>query len=351
MKLLIITQKVDKGDPILGFFHRWLEEFAKKCDQLTVICLEKGEYDLPENIKVLSLGKETGRSRLKFLWRFYKYLWQERKNYDAVFVHMNPVYLVLAGWWWRLNKKYVSLWYVHRQVDVKLRLSVIFANVVFSAAPESFRLKTNKLKIVGHGIDVTRFMCDGARQGDVIKIGHIGRITRIKNCDVLIKALPLLVEQLGVPTGVIFIGEPVTSDDQLYYQELLKMATDLKIESNVEFLGALKQDQLPVRLCELWATANLTPTGGLDKAVIESMVAGRPVFISNKAFEPHLGKFAGRLVFKYRNHVDLASKIIAFYQAEDQGVVCDSLQKMAVETFSVEKVTTLMLKYINEASR
>ena len=27
MKLLVITQKVDKNDAILGFFHRWLIEF------------------------------------------------------------------------------------------------------------------------------------------------------------------------------------------------------------------------------------------------------------------------------------------------------------------------------------
>src|SRR3989338_2848671 len=63
LKLLIITQKVDKNDHILGFFHRWLEEFAKNTEKLTVICLEKGEYNLPENVKVLPLGKknlETG---------------------------------------------------------------------------------------------------------------------------------------------------------------------------------------------------------------------------------------------------------------------------------------------------
>lgn len=29
VKLLIITQKIDINDPILGFFHKWIEEFAK----------------------------------------------------------------------------------------------------------------------------------------------------------------------------------------------------------------------------------------------------------------------------------------------------------------------------------
>ncbi len=38
MRLLITTQKVDKKDPILGFFHRWLEEFDKHRERLRVVC-------------------------------------------------------------------------------------------------------------------------------------------------------------------------------------------------------------------------------------------------------------------------------------------------------------------------
>ncbi len=97
MKLLILTQKVDKNDPILGFFHRWIEEFANHCEQVTVICLAKGKSTLPPTVSVLSLGKEAGQSRLKYLWRFYRYLWRERQNYDTVFVHMNQEYVLLGA--------------------------------------------------------------------------------------------------------------------------------------------------------------------------------------------------------------------------------------------------------------
>ena len=72
MKLLIVTQKVDKNDPILGFFHRWIEEFARHVEFVTVICLGVGEYSLPVNVKVLSLGKEKKKSRLKYIFMFYK---------------------------------------------------------------------------------------------------------------------------------------------------------------------------------------------------------------------------------------------------------------------------------------
>ena len=104
MKLLIITQKVDKQDAVLGFFHRWLLEFTKNFEKITVICLERGVFDLPHNAKVLSLGKEQGKSRVKYLWNFYKYIWSERKNYDTVFVHMNQEYVLLGAPIWKIQK-------------------------------------------------------------------------------------------------------------------------------------------------------------------------------------------------------------------------------------------------------
>ena len=58
MKLLIITQKIDKNDDLLGIYHKWVKKIAAKCESVRVICLYKGEYDLPDNVKVFSLGKE-----------------------------------------------------------------------------------------------------------------------------------------------------------------------------------------------------------------------------------------------------------------------------------------------------
>ncbi|MCA9353483.1 hypothetical protein KC842_01250, partial [Candidatus Nomurabacteria bacterium] len=101
-KILIITQIVDKNDPILGFFHSWILEFAKNFESVIVVCLKKGEYNLPSNVEVLSLGKEEGVSRIKYLTRFYKYIFSKKNNYDSVFVHMNPIYVILGGVFWKM---------------------------------------------------------------------------------------------------------------------------------------------------------------------------------------------------------------------------------------------------------
>jgi len=113
MKLLIITQVIDKNHPVLGFFHRWVEEFAKHAEHIHVIALQTGEYHLPENVTVHSLGKERGEGKLRQFFSFWSLLFSLRKKYDAVFVHMNPEYIVLHGWWWRRTGKRLALSYTH----------------------------------------------------------------------------------------------------------------------------------------------------------------------------------------------------------------------------------------------
>src|ERR1041385_8548279 len=115
MRLLVTTQAVDLNDPVLGFFHRWIEELAKHYEHVHVICLKEGEQRLPSNVSVHSLGKEQGRSRVKYLVLFYRYIWTLRNEYDAVFVHMNQEY-VLLGWklWFLLGKRIV-LWRNHKK--------------------------------------------------------------------------------------------------------------------------------------------------------------------------------------------------------------------------------------------
>ena len=86
---------------------------------------------MPSNVKVFSLGKEQqlrGRTdlgnfkrsvleeqwlKIKYALNFYKYIWQERKNYDAVLVHMNQEYVLLGGIFWKLFSKKIYMWRNH----------------------------------------------------------------------------------------------------------------------------------------------------------------------------------------------------------------------------------------------
>src|SRR3990167_8080676 len=180
MKLLICTQTVDKNDPTLGFFVRWIEEFEKYCE-----------------VEVVSLKTLGSGGRLARAWRLLRLAM--RKEYDAVFVHMNPEYLVAAGWLWRLLHKRVALWYTHKSVSLYVRVAHFFTEVVFTASTESFRLASRKVRVVGHGIDTTRPVPPRTSAPGLVRLITTGRIAPVKGIEVMVEAF-LMLKAHGVNT-------------------------------------------------------------------------------------------------------------------------------------------------------
>ena len=138
MKLLFITQKIDRQDDVLGFVHRWVQKLSERCSRLTVICLEKGECDLPETVQVLTLGKESRQSRLMYLLCFYRYIRRLRCEYDVVLVHMNPIYVVMGFLFWRLWSKRIFMWYNHEYGNWLAKAAVRYVQTVLYTSPFSF---------------------------------------------------------------------------------------------------------------------------------------------------------------------------------------------------------------------
>src|SRR3989344_827850 len=309
-KLLIITQKVDRSDPILGFFHRWLEEFAKNTEKLTVICLEKGEYNLPENVKVLSLGKEnlnlgsnpSSRSlgfdprkttKLKYLFNFYRHIWRERKNYDTVFVHMNPEYVILGWASWKILGKKIALWYVHKYVNLKLRFAEKLADKIFTASPESFRLSSRKVEITGHGIDVEKFKISrpqslsdsfGGQPNSKVRVITAGRISPVKNLEVLIESFGIL-QNSKIDFVVKIAGGPATKSDNIYFEKLKLTVLQKNLQNSVSFAGPISYSRIQDFYHEGDIFVNLSETGSIDKSGLEAMASGIIVITSNEAFK------------------------------------------------------------------
>lgn len=227
MKLLIITQKVDKEDDISGFFHHWIEKFAQKFEQIYVICLQQGKYSLPPNVRVYSLGKETGRLRIKYLWRFYQYIWNQRQDYDFVFVHMNPVYVLLGGIFWKTWRKKICLWYNHRYGSLITRIAIFVADLVFYTSPFSFTSKFKKAKIMPAGIDTDIFKRDERVFKVPNSILFLGRISPIKNVDILIETANLLDKE-NINFVLNIVGEAGEKDKE-YFE---------KIKKNLERIGS-----------------------------------------------------------------------------------------------------------------
>ncbi len=284
MKLLIITQTVDTQDPILGFFHRWLEVFSARLDNVEVITLHEGIHHLPGNVHIHSLGKENGASRLKYMWRFFRYSIGARRDYDAVLVHMNPEYVLLGGWLWRLMGKRIGLWYTHKSVTWRLRIAEKFAHVIFTASKESFRLSSAKIIVTGHGIDTGFFQPVSVRHTSAeLRMVSVSRIAAVKNLDIILRAAAIVGRSR--PVELIFAGAPITERDRHYQEQLKHLAKELGVKQSVRWLGPISHEATRALYQSADVFVNCSSTGSIDKAVLEAMACETPVVTSNEAFK------------------------------------------------------------------
>ncbi len=312
MRVLIVTQKVDSTDDNLGFFHRWIEEFAKHNTSITTICLYEGEHHLPENVRVLSLGKEHGVSRLKYIKRFFAYIWRERKNYDAVFVHMNQIYVILGGLFWRLCKKKIGLWYTHGSVSFSLLVATFLAHVVFTASDKSFRITSKKKQIVGHGIDIDLFKPSiEKRDTDACTIVSVGRIAPVKKLEVLIRALPLVLAQKP-NAHLCLYGLPQDAQEKQYQNQLFTLVHTLGLQDKVIFGGGVLYTDLPKVLGNADIFVQASQTGSVDKSVLEALAMNIPVVSTNGAFKAFPG-----VVYVGMSTKEIARALVSGHQGGD----------------------------------
>lgn len=289
MKLLIVTQKVDATDPVLGFFHGWIKEFSDHCEKVTVICLYKGAYELPAHVHVFSLGKEGNKSKMYYIFTFLKLIYKHRNEYDSVFVHMNQIYVILGALIWKMLKKKISLWYTHKNVTLSLKVAVQLADVIFTASKESFRIQSNKVKIVGHGINTKKFSnIIQEKNKNHFSIVSVGRISPSKGYDYILDAVEFV--EPHIPNIVCNIwGSVAMLNENTYLNNLKEYARSRDLKIN--FKGPVLHDKLNEILQTSDVFVNMSTTGSLDKAVLEAMVAGVIVVTSNEAFKDILSKY------------------------------------------------------------
>ncbi len=309
--LLIIAQKVDEHDDLLGFFVDWIREFAKHFDNVSVITLLSGKFDLPGNVQIYSLGKEDNAPKLLQAARFYKFLFLLVPKSNGIFAHMSPVFAIAAWPAAFIFRRKIVLWYLHRSVTFKLRLAEKLCFKIVTAAKESLRIKSDKIVETGHGINIDRFKTErnwndlGLRRLNVLSIG---RISKIKNYETIVKAAGILKNK-NINFKLTIVGRPVMPGDFSYQRELEDLVKELGLKDVVDFKGFIPYNQTPDYYKECDIFVNLTPTGGIDKAVLEAMAAGCLVFVSNEAFKKYFGPYAPQLIFEYGDDKDLFEKI------------------------------------------
>ncbi len=313
MRLLFLTQVLDRGDAVLGFVPRWVEGLAARCERVRVVALELGDLDgLPDNVD----AREVGRRGTLLRWlRWRRHLREAftRDGFDTVLAHMVPRYAVLAAGPARAGGARQFLWYTHGAVDQRLARAERLVESIFTASAESLRLATAKKVITGHGIDLEHFDDRGGPADLPPRLLSVGRLTAAKDVLTLVEALDRLVRR-GLDLRLDLVGGELAEGDAAYAARVRLRIAELALGERVELHGSVPYRDVPAlfRRCTLFVSASRT--GSLDKVVLEAMAMRRPAVTCGEAYAPllaELGSKAAALRFPPGDAAALAARVEA----------------------------------------
>ncbi len=313
MRLLFLTQVLDRQDAILGFVPRWVEAFAQRVERVRVVALSIGDLSgLPPNVDVRVVGR---KGRLLRYLRYRSFLREAlgKDGFDTVFAHMIPRYALVAAGPARRAQAREFLWYTHGAVDERLRKAERVVEAIFTASEESLRIETPKKTVTGHGIDLEHFDARGTQPLGAPRILSVGRMTPKKDPMTLIEALALLVAE-GRDLNLDIVGGGMASGDAAYEQKVRERIAALGLSARVALHDSVPYPRIPDYFRRASVCVNASTTGSLDKVVLEAMACERVVLSCNDAFPrvvASLGAQADTLRFRAGNASELADKLRA----------------------------------------
>lgn len=304
MKLLVFTQKIDLDDPVMSFFHEWVRELATHYESIIVVCLYQGRHELPTHVKIFSLGKETGASRIKYVKNFYSYIWKFRNEYDSVFVHMNQEYILLGGIFWKLFRKNMYMWRNHHAGTKLTDLAARLCTKVFCTSRFSYTAHYKNTEIMPVGVRLDRFKPQEQSFRIPQSLLCLGRIAPIKKPDMFIDALIHLKARFPKLSGSVY-GDPLPQDGA-YYSKLHKQVADARAGDYIAFHKGVANTATPEIYNAHEIFINLSSSGMYDKTIFEAMASGCLVIASNENLR---GQIHEDCIFKDGDLPELIMKI------------------------------------------
>lgn len=310
MKLLFLTQVLDRRDAVLGFVPRWIEGLARRVERLRVVALEVGDTaGLPANVDWREIGR---RGVLGRYLRYRRVLHEAlgRSGFDAVLAHMVPRYALVARGPARRAGAGLFLWYTHKGVDARLRRAFPLCDRVFTASAESLRLEGPQKVVTGHGIDLQHFT-PAALPGGRPRLLSVGRMTPAKDPLTAIGALGLLLRR-GLDVELELVGGGLAPGDGDYAERVRQRIASEGLGERVLLRGPAPYLEIPARYRQAQLVINASHTGSVDKVVLEAWASERIVLSCNESIPALLRDFgpqAREMAFRPGDAQDLADKI------------------------------------------
>lgn len=204
--------------------------------------------------------------------RFYATLFRLRGSYDAVFVHMNEEYLLLAGFWWRLMGTPVYFWRNHYEGSLLTSIACFFATRVFCTSQYSYTARFKKTIMMPVGVDIDSLHAEEEIPRKDHSILFLGRFDASKRPHLLVEALGIL-QSRGIALSATFVGGP-SDAHSTYPEEVRARAEALGVSALCHFVGAVSNTETYHYYRSHEIFVNCSESGMLDKTIFKAAGAG-----------------------------------------------------------------------------
>jgi len=281
------------------------EEFAELSKYLELIVVSDIIDSPPCGFKAykawtIKFPKLYGLSKiLSYCYAVFKY----RKSIDVIYVRTFSPPETAALWLGKriFNKKTVlmlpSTWFFeppslkNRIYKWVLKKAVYAADLIILYTPlmlpeieKSFpKIKKEKIRYLHNAVNVERFTI-GEPDEEVLKkympfmksgrlLLYVGRISRKKGVLDLVRSFSKIVEK--EPNVVLALAG---REEKGYADEVRRLVKELKLESNVIFLGPVPNKDVIhlMRACDVFVYSSIGGEG-IPRAILEAMACGKPV--------------------------------------------------------------------------
>jgi glycosyltransferase involved in cell wall biosynthesis len=299
MRVVFVTQAADPAHPVLGATLAKIRALAERCDEVVVLADSVDESALPENCRAHSFAAQSQAARgARYVAALAPELLQRPV---AVVAHMAPVYALLAAPLTKSLRVPLLLWFTQQAAGPALRNAERVVDVVLTVDRRSVPLRSDKVRAIGHGIDVAALPCVPERRPPLRRLLGLGRYAPIKGWDTAVRAL------VELPDATFTIhGPQLTDADAAYRLQLERLAEELEVGDRVTFGDAVAYAQVPQLLGLADAVVNPTHGNAADKIVYEAAAACLPVFAASPVFDSLLPE---SLRFHGEHPSSLASKV------------------------------------------
>jgi len=319
VRVLMLTPRVDPEEDVFGFIYNWVREIGRNVDRLVVLTVKAGKRkyieSLPENIEVYEMGNRKGISRIIYAAKVVLNSIMKEKI-DVIFTHMYVDFVFFVTPFAKIFRKPVVMFYAHGAVSFKLKIAAHLVDAVATSSEKGFRISTPKLNIIGQGIDTFKFKPSDKQPKEKI-ILYVGRLSRVKNIDVLIRSL----KHIDYNDFKVVIVGGLYEKDEKYLEHLNDEIEKSGMKERISLINEVPHDKIVEYYQQATVFVNPSTTGSLDKTVLEAMACGIPVVTCNDAFLDVFDDEAKlKCFFRPGDEYDLAKKIEYFLKNDDKAL-------------------------------